>query len=95
LLLNLAKNDDKDKFRQALAYLASSDKRNDPNWIDLSSVPAPKNGEPEKIKVKGNGYTIAISIKLGPFGSNIPLLLAIVKRKLLLVIETEYRYRLT
>ena len=29
------------------------DKKKDPNWIDLLSIPVPKTGEPEKKKAKG------------------------------------------
>ena len=55
-LFNLATSGDVNTFRQDFALRAnnnSMDENNDPNWIDLSSISAPKEGESEKNKVKG------------------------------------------
>ena len=52
-IINLASSSYDDTFRQALALVANTNKKYDPNWIDLSSITAPEAGESEKKKDKG------------------------------------------
>ena len=58
ILFNLATSGDSKAFTQALAFHANAnqttaDNNNNPNWIYLSTIPNPKDGEAEKKKVKG------------------------------------------
>ena len=58
LLFNLATSGDRNTFPQALALyvnanLTTTDKTYNPNWIDLSTIPHPKDGEAEKKKSQG------------------------------------------